>query len=96
MLQQVFVQNSIKQSTGSKYLEIIYHQYTPYYFLYKIPTFFEIRLHTQKLNDGFVLFFHLFLDWSITHEDFPLPVGPRIAFKPGLIIPLQSQVKVFN
>lgn len=25
-----------------------------------------------------------------TYDDFPLPVGPRIAFRPGLIIPLQD------
>lgn len=29
-------------------------------------------------------------DQSGTHEDFPLPVGPRIALRPGLIIPLQD------
>lgn len=27
---------------------------------------------------------------SDTHEDFPLPVGPRIALRPGLIIPLRD------
>lgn len=26
-----------------------------------------------------------------THEDLPLPVGPKIAFKPGLMIPLREK-----
>lgn len=28
-----------------------------------------------------------------THEDFPLPVGPRMAFRPGLMMPLQDNDK---
>lgn len=29
-----------------------------------------------------------------THEDLPLPVGPKIAFKPGLMIPLKKEMKM--
>lgn len=29
-----------------------------------------------------------------THEDFPLPVGPRMALRPGLIIPLQDNKEI--
>lgn len=38
-------------------------------------------------------------DQCDTHEDFPLPVGPRIALRPGLKIPLQdndTQLSVSN
>lgn len=33
---------------------------------------------------------HFWYQVGDTHEDFPLPVGPRIALRPGLIIPLQD------
>lgn len=31
-----------------------------------------------------------------THEDLPLPVGPRIAFKPGFIMPLEEGKSYFQ
>lgn len=33
---------------------------------------------------------------EITHEDLPLPVGPRIAFKPGFIMPLEEGKSYFQ
>lgn len=32
---------------------------------------------------------------KVTHEDFPLPVGPIIAFNPGFIMPLKKVQKTY-
>ena len=54
----------------------------------------EQQLNISTTNTGdyyiFVTIFLLWYQFIDTHEDFPLPVGPRIALRPGLIIPLRD------
>lgn len=51
------------------------------------------NLGSVKAPNAIIVTFIYFFILAVcnTYEDFPLPVGPRIALRPGLIMPLKNK-----